>query len=241
MQSSIYVGVSAQIALEQRLTTLAHNVANATTTGFRAEEVRFETVMSSTAANTVDFVTVGESHISRNSGPLVHTSNPLDVAVVGDAWLAFEGPQGPVYTRDGRLTVTTTGDVTTINGYPVLDVGGSPLQVNPKGGKVAIGADGMISQGGQQVGALGLFSIDGAAKLTRFENSGVIPDQPATPALDFKTVGVRQGYLEKSNVNPVTEMMRLIEISRAFEAVTSSLSNSQSTMKESIRTLGESK
>ncbi|MGI9423312.1 MAG: flagellar basal body rod C-terminal domain-containing protein, partial [Hyphomicrobiaceae bacterium] len=59
--------------------------------------------------------------------------------------------------------------------------------------------------------------------------------------LDFKTVGVRQGYLEKSNVNPVTEMMRLIEISRAFEAVTSSLSNSQSTMKESIRTLGESK
>ena len=241
MQSSIYVGVSAQIALEQRLTTLAHNVANATTTGFRAEEVRFETVMSSTAANTVDFVTVGESHISRNSGPLVHTSNPLDVAVVGDAWLAFEGPQGPVYTRDGRLTVTTTGDVTTINGYPVLDVGGSPLQVNPKGGKVAIGADGMISQGGQQVGALGLFSIDGAAKLTRFENSGVIPNQPATPALDFKTIGVRQGYLEKSNVNPVTEMMRLIEISRAFEAVTSSLSNSQSTMKESIRTLGESK
>ena len=155
MQSSIYVGVSAQIALEQRLTTLAHNVANANTTGFRAEEVKFETVMSTTAANTVDFVTVGESHISRNSGPLVHTSNPLDVAVVGEAWLAFEGPQGPVYTRDGRLTVTTTGDVTTINGFPVLDVGGAPLQINPKGGKIALGADGMISQGGQQVGAIG--------------------------------------------------------------------------------------
>lgn len=241
MQSGIYVGISAQVALERQLDTLAHNVANAGTTGFRAEEIHFREVLSETATQSVGFVSIGESFISRNGGPIARTDNPLDIAVKGDAWLGFETPQGTVYTRDGRMTVTTTGDLTTINGFPIVDVGGSPLKINPKGGHVSIGNDGMISQDGRRLGAIGLFKIPDSAKLTRFENSGVIPDQPAEPELDFKANGVRQGYIEKSNVNPLTEMIRLIEISRAFEAITTGISNGQSTMKEAIRVLGDSK
>ena len=241
MQSGIYVGISAQIALERQLDTLAHNVANAGTTGFRAEEIHFREVLSETATQSVGFVSIGESYISRNSGPISRTDNPLDIAVKGDAWLGFETPQGTVYTRDGRMTVTTTGDLTTINGFPIVDVGGSPMKINPKGGQVNIGNDGMITQDGRQLGAIGLFKIADTAKLTRFENSGVIPDQPAEPELDFKANGIRQGYVEKSNVNPLTEMIQLIEISRAFEAITTGISNGQSTMKEAIRVLGDSK
>ena len=241
MQSGIYVGISAQVALERQLNTLAHNVANSGTTGFRAEEIHFKEVLSETATQSVGFVSIGESYISRNSGPIARTDNPLDVAVKGNSWLGFETPQGPVYTRDGRMTVNAAGDLTTINGFPILDVGGAPLKVNPKGGPISISNDGMISQGGRKLGAIGLFKIADTAKLTRFENSGVIPDQPAEPELDFKANGIRQGYVEKSNVNPLTEMIQLIEISRAFEAITTGISNGQSTLKEAIRTLGESR
>lgn len=240
MESGIYVGISAQIALEQRLTTLSHNMANARTTGFKAEEVRFEHLLSSSATKQIDFVTIGEMHIARHAGPMVHTGNSLDVAVKGDAWFAIDTPQGQVYTRDGRLTITPEGDLTTINGHAILDVGGAPLKISTKAGPISIANDGMISQDGRKVGAIGLFKIDANAKLARYENSGVIPDIPAEPALNFNLAGVRQGYLEQSNVNAVTEMMRLIEVSRAFEAVTQSITNNQNTMKEAIRTLGES-
>ena len=70
MESGIYVGISAQIALEQRLTTLSHNMANARTTGFKAEEVRFEHLLSSSATKQIDFVTIGEMHIARHAGPV---------------------------------------------------------------------------------------------------------------------------------------------------------------------------
>ncbi len=76
----------------------------------------------------------------------------------------------------------------------------------------------MITQNGQQVGAVGLFSIDPNTKLDRFENSGVIPRGQATEILDFGNNGVVQGFVEEANVNPVMEMNRLIAVSRAFDA-----------------------
>ena len=79
------------------------------------------------------------------------------------------------------------------------------------------------SRTASSVGAIGLFRIDENAKLTRAENSGVIPDRPATPALDFSNVGVLQGFVESGNVNPVMEMTRLIEVHRAFDALTNSM------------------
>src|SRR5207244_1948947 len=78
----------------------------------------------------------------------------------------------------------------------------------------------------RQIGALGLFQIDPRANLTRVENSGVVPDRPATPALDFAKVGVHQGYIERANVNPVLEMTKLIMVQHAFETVVASIKDS---------------
>ena len=74
----------------------------------------------------------------------------------------------------------------------------------------------MISQDGKQIGAIGLFSIDSQANLVRTENSGVIPDKPATPILDFTQNGVAQGYVEGANVNPIEEMTKLISADPQF-------------------------
>lgn len=238
MQSGMYVALSGQVSLQKRIETLANNIANASTVGFRAEHTKFESFLSNAASEPVSFSSTGDSVIKREAGGLIRTDNPLDIAVRGDAWLAVEAPTGTVYTRDGRMQMTPQGDLQSVNGYPILDAGGAPITVNPNAGPVQIAADGMISQGNQQVGAVGLFTIDTDAKLTRYENSGVIPDKPATPALDFNRVGVVQGFVEGANVNPVSEMTQLIMVSRSFDAVSGSIDQGHDSLAEAIKALG---
>jgi flagellar basal-body rod protein FlgF len=240
MQSSLYVALSAQLAMQRRMETIANNVANATTPGFRAEETKFEQVLSNAANETVAYASQGDTFIKRNAGPVIPTGNPLDLAVQGDAWLAIQTPSGTVYTRDGRMQISAGGELQSIAGYPLLDVGGAPIQLDPNAGPPQIAKDGMITQNNRQVGAVGLYAIDKDASLSRFENSGVIPDKPAAPVLDFNRYGVVQGYIEGSNVNPVWEMSELIRVSRSYEMVTTSIGQSHDSIREAIRELGPS-
>lgn len=238
MQGNLYVGVAAQVTLQKRLETIAHNVANANTTGFRAEEVRFETALAGAGNDPIAFAVSGPTYLSRRAGDLVRTDNQFDVAVEGNAWLAIQTPTGQAYTRDGRMRMTPVGELQTLNGYPVLDAGGAPVVLDPNAGPPRIARDGSIFQANRQIGAIGLFTIEEAANLTRFENSAVIPDRPAAPVVDFTRAGLHQGFTEGSNVNPVMEMSRLIAVTRAFEMVSASLTASESSLQEAIRTLG---
>ncbi len=239
MQPSLYVSLSGQMAMMRRLDTLAHNVANVTTAGFRAEEIKFDQLISPKTDAPTAFVSAGSTYISRQAGEVVRTENPFDVAVTGNSWLGIQTPNGIVYTRDGRMTMTPEGDLRTLNGYPVVDVGGAPIQLNPNGGKPSIASDGTITQGQQQMGALGLFTIPEQANLARYENSGVIPDMAAEPALDFSRTGVLQGYIEQANVNPVSEISRLVQIQRSFDSISNSMTQSEQTLSSAIKTLGE--
>lgn len=240
MDQPLYVSLSAQMALERRLDTVAQNVANLATAGYRAEEMKFDAVLSNAGPNgSVAFASEGSTYISRRAGQLDQTDNPLDVAVQGDGWFAISTPAGVAYTRDGRLRILESGDITTLTGHPILDVGRAPLSVDPSAGEVSIARDGMITQNGQQVGAIGLFSIDPKTPLKRFENAAVIPQGPATEVLDFATNGVVQGFVERSNVQPVLEISRLIAVTRAFEAANSTIEKTESATEEAIRTLGE--
>jgi flagellar basal-body rod protein FlgF len=240
MQPSIYVGLSAQLALEKRLETIARNVANMNTAGFRAEEVKFDTYLSKKGTEPVNFASAGQTFTSRLTGGLDKTGNPLDVAVEGQGWLAIQTPAGTSYTRDGRMKMSPQGELRTLLDHPVLDAGGAPLQLDPEAGPPTIARDGMVWQGNQQVGAIGLFAIDPNAKLQRGANSSVIPDRPATPILDFVTDGVRQGYVEQSNVNPIREMTKLIMVTRAFESAANAIDKSEKSVEGAIQTLGAS-
>ncbi|AXK81750.1 flagellar basal-body rod protein FlgF [Pseudolabrys taiwanensis] len=239
MQSALYVSLSAQVALEKRLETIANNMANMKTAAFRADAVKFETAMSRAAESPVAFATSGENYISRKPGAATPTGNMLDVAVAGRSWLAFMGPAGQVYTRDGRMKINLNGELQNVNGFPIADAGGAPIIVDPDAGPLTISRDGTITQRGNQVGVLGLFDIPTDAKLQRFGNSGVIPDRPAVPVLDFVNTGVEQGYVESSNVDALTELTQMITVSRAFQGVSSLIENSEGTMQNAIRTLGE--
>jgi flagellar basal-body rod protein FlgF len=238
MQSGLYVALSGQVALERRLQTIASNVANMNTVGYRADGVSFETQLAKAGDATVAFAGTGSDFISRRTGAISKTDNPLDVAVQGDAWLAIKTPAGTVYTRDGRMTLKESGELTTLNGYSVLDAGGAPLLLDASAGLPEISRDGMVSQKGNQVGALGLYAIDDSAKLTRYNNSGVIPNKPAIPVLDFGANGVAQGFVEDSNVNPIMEMTKLITVTRAFDSIAAATEKSESSLTDAIKTLG---
>ena len=252
MQSALYVSLSAQVSIEKRLETIANNMANMKTAGFRADAVKFEAAMSRAASQPVAFSSPGNNFISRKLGSVTQTGNTLDVAVVGNTaesalgtplsagtWMGFAGPSGTVYTRDGRMQISATGELQTVAGFPVLDNGGSAILVDPDAGPLTIGRNGTISQGVNQVGVLGLFNIPPEAKLERFANSGVVPDRPATTVIDFVYAGFQQGYVEGSNVDPLQEMTQLMTATRAFQSVSTVIEGSESTMQNAIRSLGD--
>lgn len=238
MQSGIYVALSSQIALDKRMTTLADNVANISTVGYRATEVKFEDIVSGLGDKSVSFASAGDTYLNTKAGALRETGNPFDFVINGDAWFAIETPAGPVMTRDGRFKMLNEGELVTLEGYPVLDAGGAPLQLNPQGGAPVAGADGTISQDGVLAGALGLFEFQPGLNFQRYGNSGIVPWGPPEPVVDRADVGVAQGFIEESNVNPVLEITRLIQVQRAFEHVSSLIRDSESALDQAISTLG---
>jgi len=244
MQSGLYVGISSQIALERRLNTIADNMANMNTVGFRATEVKFDEVLSKTRNELnakVAFVSQGNDYLSTRSGGLDHTGNPLDVAIKGDAWFAIDTPQGQVLTKDGRFTLKETGELVSNMGYPVLDAGGAPIQLDRTAGPPVIGPDGRVTQNDRPVATLGVFSTDISKGYLRFENGGVIPTQAPQPVVDRVDISVVQGYLEQSNVNGIGQMTELIQVNRSFEAISSLMRDTETNFSEAIKTLGGSR
>jgi flagellar basal-body rod protein FlgF len=240
MQNSLSVSLSAQISLQRRLDTISSNIANANTPGYRVDGVTFSAELAKAGDSRVAFVKTGDNYISRRAGPMITTGNPLDVAVQGDGWFAVQSNGQTVYTRDGRMTMTETGAVVSMTGAPVLDVSGAPIQLDPSGGPPAIAKDGMISQGGRQFGAVGMFSLPPDAKLTRAGTSGFTSDKAAQPILDFAANGVVQGVVEGANVDPVAEMTRLIAVTRNFDGVSTGVTQTETSLQDAIKTLGGS-
>jgi flagellar basal-body rod protein FlgF len=238
VQDGLYVALSSQVALEKRLNTIADNVANSSTVGFRATGVRFEDVVSGLDDKAVSFVSTGDTFLSTASGPLRETGNPFDFAIKGTAWFGMETPAGTVMTRDGRFTLTENGDLVTLEGHPVLDAGGAPIQLDPQNGPPTAGADGSLRQGDRLVGALGLFSFDPGTNFVRYGNSGVVPAGEPEPLVDRLEAGVVQGFLEESNVNPMLEITRLVMVQRAFENGAALLRDTESSYDDAIKTLG---
>ncbi|MGX5804968.1 flagellar basal-body rod protein FlgF [Bradyrhizobium sp. Arg314] len=238
MQDSLYVALSSQIALERRLDTIADNVANASTIGFRATGVKFEDVVSGTGPKSVSFASSGKTYLSGAHGALTETGNPFDFAVQGDAWFAIDTPAGTVMTRDGRFSMNENGELMSIEGHPVLDSGGAPIQLDPRNGPPKAGADGSLRQNGQLVGAIGLYNFDPGENFVRYGNSGIVPARTPEPVTDRSDVGIAQGFLEESNVNPVLEMTRLIQVQRAFENTAALMRQTDSSTDDAIKTLG---
>jgi flagellar basal-body rod protein FlgF len=220
MDRMIYLSMAGAKAAMQRQDVLANNLANASTTGFRAELHAFRAapVLGSGASTRVYALesTVGAD---TRAGPVQATGRPLDVAMSANAWLSVQGLDGAeAYTRAGSLEVNAEGQLVTHNGLPVLGDGG-PIQL-PAGAKVEIAADGSITaQAGNGrpavAGRLKLVTPEAEAPLQRGTDGlfrAAAGDLPADA-----TARLTSGALEGSNVSPVETMVAMIAAARQFE------------------------
>jgi flagellar basal-body rod protein FlgF len=234
MDRLIYVAMTgAKQILEQQATT-THNLANASTTGFRAQLDTFRAVPvvgspSPTRAFVVDS-TVGSDF---SVGPIQQTGRDLDVAVQGKGWIAVERPDGSEgYTRSGSLKINENGVLQTQSGLNVLGDGG-PISIPPDV-RVTIGKDGTISsvQEGSapgstiQVGRLKLVNPD-ETNLVRGDD-GLFSTKDGEPAEADANVTLIDGAVEGSNVNVVDAMVNMIALSRQFEMHMDSLKRAES-------------
>ena len=219
MDRMIYLSMSGAKATMQRQDTLANNLANVSTTGFRAELQAFRAVpVLGSGASTRVYALETTTGYDASPVSVTGTGRNLDVAVKGNSWLSVQALDGTeAYTRGGALKLSNDGTLTTRSGLPVLGDGG-PLQVPPNS-VVSIGADGTVSA----KGADGKSSAVGKLKL-------VTPETPLTRGEDglFRaasgdlsaddTARVQEGALEGSNVSPVETMVAMISAARQFEA-----------------------
>jgi flagellar basal-body rod protein FlgF len=241
MQSGLYVALSSQITLEKRLNTIADNLANMNTVGFRATQMKFDNVVTRADGTKVDYVSTGEEYLSRQNGGLTQTKNPFDFAAKGDTWFSIDTPSGSAITKDGRFTMLATGALVTLEGYPVLDPGGGPIQLNPLDGPPTSSQDGILYQNNKPVATLGLFEVNVGPNFTRVGNSAIIPNETPQAVVNRIDAGVVQGFVEESNVNPVLSMTQMMTVSRTFDYVTQLMRDGEASIGDAIKTLGGAK
>jgi flagellar basal-body rod protein FlgF len=219
MDRMIYLSMSGAKATMQRQDAMANNLANASTTGFRAELQAFRAVpVQGSGASTRVYSLETTTGYDSSAGPITATGRNLDVAVKGDSWLTVQALDGTeAYTRGGSFEVTNDGTLTTRSGLPVMGDGG-PLQVPPNS-EVSIGADGTVSAKGTDgknntVGKLKLVTPE--TPLVRGED-GLFRGADGDLSAD-DTARVQDGALEGSNVSAVESMVSMISAARQFEA-----------------------
>ena len=219
MDRMIYLSMSGAKATMQRQDTLANNIANVSTPGFRAELQAFRAVpVEGRGASTRVYALETTTGYDASAGPVTATGRNLDVAVKGNSWLTVQALDGTeAYTRGGSLEVSNDGTLTTRGGLPVLGDGG-PLQVPPNSA-VSIGADGTVSAKGSD----GKNSAIGKLKLVTPEAPLKRGDDGLFRAADGNlsaddTARVQDGALEGSNVSAVESMVAMIAAARQFEA-----------------------
>lgn len=238
MDRMIYLSMSGAKATMQRQDTLAHNLANVSTVGFRAELQAFRAVpvLGSGASTRVYALETTPGH-DDSAGPITSTGRNLDVAMKGNAWLAVQALDGTeAYTRMGAMDLTADGTLTLLNGLTVLGDGG-PIQVPPNS-EISIGGDGTVSArtGNTPPTPLGRLKlvtpeealIRGEDGLFRAEGGDLPADANAR---------LQDGALEGSNVSPVATMVAMITAARQFEAQMKMMQTAESNEKTAAQLL----
>lgn len=215
MDTTTYIALSRQVALQRQLEVVANNVANVATTGFKGETLVFETHLERAGEpGRLGFVIDAGVVRDSDDGPITPTGAPLDLALQGPGWLAVQTRNGVRYTRAGAFSLNDVGEVVTASGARLLDEGGTPIALPTDAREIAIAGDGTLSADGEVVGRIRPVEFTGPARLTA-EGEGLYLADEAPVA--SATTRIVQGALEGSTVNGVLEMTRLIQVQRAFE------------------------
>lgn len=215
MSNAVYVTLARQQGLAQEMQVVANNLANASTTGYRADRAIFaEWVLA-----------VGKDHPSLSMGALAgHSFEPgngsikitggqFDIAIQGEGFFSLETPRGERLTRAGHFLLSADGRLVDPDGNALLNRGGGAITLPESASKVTITEDGTIVADGAVLDRIGV--VEPADMLVRDSSTQFVSAAGTRPSEGSRLV---QGALEQSNVSPVLEVARMIEVQRAYEA-----------------------
>ena len=235
MDAAGYVTLTRQSGLMREMQTVANNIANISTTGFRREGVVFsEFVRQMEDDPSLSMARASGRRIDLTQAGLSQTGGTFDLAIQGDGFFLVETPQGERLTCAGSFTPSPEGELVSPDGHRLLDAGGGPVFVPPGARNIAIGADGTMSADGEPVARIGLWQA--ADPLTLRHQAGTMFSANAVEPTEAGTI--MQGYLEDSNVEPVSEIARMIEVQRGYEMGQKFLEAEDERVRGVIQTLG---
>lgn len=228
------------LTTQRQFTVTADNIANANTQGFRKLELEFrESISRPRAHATASYVEDRAVHVSTMPGAMLATSSPLDAAISGDGFFAIDVEGTTHYTRRGQFLINPEGTLVTPEGYPVLDNAGAQIQFPQGITQIRMANDGTISTEQGQLGQLGVFnfSAEDVKKLERAGNTGFVPMLGAA-ARPVENPLLKQGFLEGSNVNAVTEMVNMQAVTQAYTNSVKLMKGLEDLESRAIRSLG---
>ena len=222
MENSVFVALSRVDALKRQMSVIANNLANMNTTGFKGEKMMFvEHLVKSRGGDRLIPVKLAYARdvaqiTDISDGPIQTTGNRLDVAIKKEGYFVVETTNGPRYTRNGRFETNDQNQLVNQQGFPVQSDAGAPLVFGPEDTEIIIASDGTVSTNNGDLGRIRLVKFENPQNLQK-ETGGLLStdDNPE----DVETPGLIQGALEGSNVEPITEMSKMIETHRAFDSV----------------------
>lgn len=242
MNIGMYLGAAAMGALERWQESISQNIASGSTPGYRKRETEFS--MQPTAGKT-DTATgmqpamfpSSRVEISFQPGQINSTGRDLDFAIQGKGFFEVQTPDGgKAYTRAGSFYANSDRTLTDAEGRPVSGEGGAPITLLPEGGPVVVSRDGTVSQGKQIVGKLAVYEFANNQSLDAVSGGLFVPTDGQT-ATSVERPELLQGALESSNVQPLREMVDLIQVSKAYAAAQKVVTSRDDTMDKTIRAL----
>ncbi len=240
MENTAAIALSRQAVLWRNMDVIANNLANMNTTGYKTERLMFAThlVKSRGGARLT-----GERHAyvrdiasvrDTREGAIAKTGGPLDLAIRGKGFFVVETDEGERYTRNGRFQLDSKGQLVNQQGHPVLSQGGQPIFFSPADKNIEIAADGTVSTENGEVGRLRVVEFENEQALMQTE-AGLF--EAAVDPQDVDDPKIIQGALEGSNVQPIIEMTRMINVHRAYSSVSKIIESEDNRIKRMMRTL----
>lgn len=235
MEAAGYVTLSRQSGLMSEMRIIANNIANSATSGYRQEGLIFsEYVQAGEGQSSLSMSRARIRNTSMDQGALTQTNNSFDFAIEGDGFFLIETPAGERLTRAGSFSPNADGDLVTMDGYRVLDAGGAPVFIPPDQAGISVAADGTLSANGQLLGQIGMVQPSDPLGLVREDGVRFRADGGVEPA---ENATILQGFVEGSNVNPILQVSRMIEVQRAYEMGQSFLETEDQRIRNAVKTL----
>ncbi len=230
-----YTTLSRQSGLMNEMRLVANNIANANTTGYRAQGLVFSEFVRDMPGNpSLSMARAEVRNTSLQQGVLTETGGQFDFAIEGDGFFKIETPNGNRLTRAGAFSPNSEGDLVTMDGHRVLDSNGAPVFVPPDAASIDVGGDGTLSVEGQFLGQIGVYSVADPKTLVR-EGSNLFRTDAEVAPVEGPVVLNR--FLEGSNVNAIEQVTRLVEIQRAYELGQSFLETEDERVRGALKAL----